>query len=310
MTTKTKISLLQTLCNANIGIIQQKLQLMNVMKNQLGHEKAKVLYCHRCPIVGASIGQHIRHSMDHIELIANQAASATASASSVATASTSASISFHDNDNNNSTSNGSPTAATMTTTTTTTTTTKIVPSNEIHYDIRQRDGLDEHDIDMAYERAKRVEQLFIEISNKQEKNNTTNNNDQNHQNHYSSSNDNDDDDNTKTDDNLYACFMLSGNNENNEYHLPTTLQREMGFVTHHAIHHLAMIKIIIQETIDKGNDNKKDDNNSTNANGSSTSNSTDTPTSILQSLSSDFGKAPSTQIYENTNAPKNETSTS
>ncbi|KAL3893315.1 MAG: hypothetical protein SGARI_008245, partial [Bacillariaceae sp.] len=66
-------STLQALYRANRGILQQKLDLMDVMKTEFGHQAAKDRYQTVCDIVQASIGQHIRHSMDHIELASNMA---------------------------------------------------------------------------------------------------------------------------------------------------------------------------------------------------------------------------------------------
>jgi hypothetical protein len=45
-----------------------------------------------------------------------------------------------------------------------------------------------------------------------------------------------------------ACFMLSGDDVR-EYALPSTAARELGFAVHHAIHHMAMIKIIVVHTL-------------------------------------------------------------
>ena len=40
-----------------------------------------------------------------------------------------------------------------------------------------------------------------------------------------------------------ACFMLSGDSAE-EFAIPSLLGRELAFAAHHAIHHLALIKII------------------------------------------------------------------
>jgi uncharacterized damage-inducible protein DinB len=65
---------IQALCRANLGLLRQKLQLVSVLKSNFGDSKAKTLYGQVCPVVEASVGQHIRHSMDHLELAAQLAA--------------------------------------------------------------------------------------------------------------------------------------------------------------------------------------------------------------------------------------------
>jgi uncharacterized damage-inducible protein DinB len=65
---------IQALCRANLGLLRQKLQLVSVLKSSFGDSKAKTLYAQVCPVVEASVGQHIRHSMDHLELAAQLAA--------------------------------------------------------------------------------------------------------------------------------------------------------------------------------------------------------------------------------------------
>ena len=47
---------------------------------------------------------------------------------------------------------------------------------------------------------------------------------------------------------VQACFMLSGDSEK-EYALASTIGRELGFAAHHAIHHMALVKLIATETI-------------------------------------------------------------
>ena len=59
--------MLSRLYSANRGLLQQKLGLMEALVTRFGVAKAKDIYQTACPIVGASMGQHIRHSMDHIE---------------------------------------------------------------------------------------------------------------------------------------------------------------------------------------------------------------------------------------------------
>jgi hypothetical protein len=195
---------IQALYRANLGILKQKLDLMQVMREVFGHETAKLRYTQVCDIVKASVGQHIRHSMDHIELAANMAIYCT--------------------DNNTSAASA---------------------QRDIHYDLRERGGLDESDMDEAEDRIRRVQLQLLEQSTK----------------HH-------DDMLVRPTEEVSAYFMLSG--DGNELRLPSTIHRELGFAAHHAIHHMAMVKIIVQETLKLSPDV--------------------TPL--------DFGKAPSTMNYE------------
>jgi hypothetical protein len=65
---------------------------------------------------------------------------------------------------------------------------------------------------------------------------------------------------------VQAHFMLSG--DGNEFALPSTIQRELGFCAHHAIHHMAMIRLIAENHIG------------------------------LKDLPADFGRAPSTVHHD------------
>jgi hypothetical protein len=62
-----KNNLLAALCRANQGILQQKLLLLNALASKHGPDTARALFQAPCPMVKASIGQHLRHSMDHME---------------------------------------------------------------------------------------------------------------------------------------------------------------------------------------------------------------------------------------------------
>jgi hypothetical protein len=164
---------------------------MDVMRTRFGQEQAKSLYARVCPVVQASIGQHVRHSMDHLELAARIA--------------------------------------------------KTTGENELHYDLRKRGGDDEHDL---VEAEKRILGVFkvLEILEEQEVVSRP----------------------------IQAYFMLSGDPQ--EFQLPTTIEREMGFAVHHAIHHMAMVKIIATQTVGLSK----------------------------EELSPDFGRAPSTIVHDKT----------
>lgn len=204
-----RLTTLQALYRANLGILKQKLDLMEVMREEFGRESAKFQYAQVCDVVHASVGQHFRHSMDHIQL---------AVAASMAVQRTAGPSLSNDND------------------------------REIHYDLRERGGSDESDMDEAEARIRRVEQLLLEQATKAEDDGTL----------------------QQQAGEISAYFMLSG--DGNEFRLPSTIQRELGFAAHHAFHHMAMVKIIAQETLKISPD----------------------------MLPLDFGKAPSTINYDNT----------
>jgi hypothetical protein len=167
------MSLLSSLCRSNLGILRQKLGLIEALVTKFGAEEAKILYKATCPIVQASIGQHVRHSMDHLERAAHAATNA--------------------------------------------------EEREIHYDVRIRGGTDEHDMDAAATRILRIEAQLTACAST-----PTYISVMSHP--------------------IQACFMLSDDSEL-EYKLPSTVARELGFAAHHAIHHLAMVRIIATNTV-------------------------------------------------------------
>ena len=148
------------------------------------------------------MGQHLRHSMDHMERATVAAA----------------------------------------------TTDKQNTPAMIHYDTRTRGGADEQDMDAAQARIERVQAMLAQVVAEQES---------------SSSSDN------LENKEVQACFMLSGDNTE-EFKLPSTAARELGFAAHHAIHHLAMVKIIALHTAKLP----------------------------AEDLPADFGRAPSTVNYD------------
>jgi len=185
----------KALLRANIGVLGQKLELMNALRSTLGLKQAKKGFAEKCPVVGASVGQHFRHITDHMECVAN-------------------SIDAEKGDKDEVGSN--------------------INNEELHYDIRVRGGNDENDMEAAEERIRRVTNLFQEEMNTMVSVSLANNTD-----------------GEKTCDNkaVHACFMLSGDPTEDEFLLLSTIERELGFVAHHAIHHLAMVKIITMYTL-------------------------------------------------------------
>ena len=158
------MSLIVALCHANKGVLQQKLGLLNTLVQKHGADKTAQLYQKTCPIVHATIGQHFRHSLDHVQR-ATEAC--------------------------------------------------MQPETSIHYDLRQRNTPDEHDFGKAVDRINSLLNQLEEIE----------------------------DIKPKEDAPVKACFMLSGD-DSTEYFMQSTTARELGFAAHHAIHHLAMVKVI------------------------------------------------------------------
>lgn len=145
-----------------------------------------------CPIVGASIGQHYRHSMDHVELVAlvTDTADKQSSSSSISDV-----------------------------------------MEELHYDLRVRGGTLEKNMDMSRKRLVDVVAIFrqLEFRSPQQQQQS------------------------QIDESIMsrpiaAYFNLSADT-NDEIRLLSTLGRELGFAAHHAIHHMAMVKIIATKTL-------------------------------------------------------------
>ena len=68
--------LLSSLIRSNTQILSQKVAFIDALILRHGSKKGREKFAYVCPLVGASVGQHIRHSMDHVELIALVAAEA------------------------------------------------------------------------------------------------------------------------------------------------------------------------------------------------------------------------------------------
>ncbi|CAJ1934405.1 unnamed protein product [Cylindrotheca closterium] len=187
---------IRALHGATLAMLQQKTGFINLLKNRFGAGQSKQLYQQVCPIVGASIGQHIRHSMDHMELAIRMAGE-------------------YPNINN----------------------------DEFHYDLRTRGGNDENDIDAAFHRIDSLSDFLLE-----EKENEGSALVESRP--------------------VDAFFMLTG--DPTEFKVSTTTERELAFSVHHAIHHMAMVKIIAVQSLEIGNDD----------------------------LPPDFGRAPSTVAHD------------
>ena len=186
------MNLISTLCRININVLQQKLDLIKILQNKHGTDQLQnQMYSNICPIVQASMGQHIRHSNDHIERVTDAV-----------------SINLFEGDSM----------------------LNRVKICTIPYDARHRNTEDEQNVAAALQRIQRIKKLLQsyqiqsnQISIKQP---------------------------------VEASFILSSpptttksSNDSDETDLssllPSTIARELGFVAHHAIHHLAMIQIIV-----------------------------------------------------------------
>jgi len=184
-------NILQPLIRSNIALLSQKVGLLDVLVSKNNLTVATKQFAKVCPYVGASIGQHYRHSLDHIEL-----------AALVAQQQQSLAI-----DNN--------------------TSSDVVP--ELHYDLRVRGGSLESDLQLCRDRIVNIVNVFESLQQ------TTSNN-------------NKVDTTQLTNQPIKAYFNLSSTS-NDEIALPTTIGRELGFVIHHSIHHMAMCKVIALHTL-------------------------------------------------------------
>ena len=185
-------NLLKSLIRCNQGILKQKLSLLSVIESKFGIEElTQTLFQKKCPIVHASIGQHYRHSMDHMELAVLVAATR--------------------NEMGDMGVDMDPIT--------------------LRYDNRVRGGTLENDVLEARKRLLSVHRILEEINCC----------------HHPDINDHGGI--NIMDEPVYASFMLSSDASELELDLSSTIGREMGFAAHHAIHHLAMVKIIAVHTL-------------------------------------------------------------
>lgn len=194
------MNLIATLCRVNINLLQQKLDLIKILQTKHGIDQLQnQIFNDICPIVKASMGQHIRHSNDHIERVTDAV-----------------SVNLFEGE----------------------TMLNRVKMCTIPYDTRSRNTEDEQNVSAAMDRIQRIQTILqsyqiqsSQISVKQP---------------------------------VEASFMLvspptsaktttsdinetsdDANEKDLSSALPSTIARELGFVAHHTIHHLAMIKIIV-----------------------------------------------------------------
>ena len=186
-------TLLRSLCRSNTALLHQKAGLIDALITRHGSAAATEAFTKPCPIVGATIGQHFRHSMDHMELAALVASARCTEALGV--------------------EGGNYAQA---------------DPADIHYDLRVRGGTLERNMEESRKRIVSVVHVLDEIRNA-----------------ISSPDSSQGDDLAKhiIHSPVHAQFYLTAD-EGEESKLPSTVGRELGFVAHHAIHHLAMVKVI------------------------------------------------------------------
>ena len=183
-------NILQPLIKSNVALLSQKIGLLDVLVARGSISVASEQFSKICPLVGASIGQHYRHSMDHIELAALVASSVVKDSSS----------------------SSSQVAA------------------ELHYDLRVRGGTLEKDLELSRQRIVDVVDILqsLQPNEKDESITTTTT--------------------AISNSPITAYFNLSADSTD-EIGLPSTVGRELGFAAHHAIHHMAMCKVIAVQTL-------------------------------------------------------------
>uniref|UniRef100_A0A7S1Z2V2 DinB-like domain-containing protein n=1 Tax=Trieres chinensis TaxID=1514140 RepID=A0A7S1Z2V2_TRICV len=213
---------LSSLCRSNAAILSQKLALIDSLIARHGPVVARDKFTLVCPIAGASIGQHFRHSMDHVELAALVAVEAAHPSNGRIIGEVSSTTGEVD---------------------------QQLRTPEIHYDLRVRGGTLERDVDESRKRIVSVAKVFDDLSTAVA---------------------------TGSEEGVgdlpvWTNFFLSAD-ERGETALKSTIARELGFAAHHAIHHMAMVKIIATHSVGLSEDD----------------------------LPENFGKAPSTVKYGST----------
>ena len=200
-------TLLRSLCRSNTALLHQKAGLLDALTTRHGSAAAATeAFTKPCPIVGATIGQHFRHSMDHMEL-----------AALVASARCNEALNGE----------GGNYA-------------QIDPA-DIHYDLRVRGGTLERDMEESRKRIVSVTHVLDEISNAITAETREGEDLAKHIIHSP----------------VHARFYLTAD-EGEESKLPSTVGRELGFVAHHAIHHMAMVKVIALQSAGLSEDDLPD----------------------------------------------------
>ena len=224
--------LLRSLCRSNGALLRQKVALLDALRRGGPDEisAANEMFAKPCPIVGASIGQHLRHSMDHMELAALVASERCRRAVAMGVT-------------------DEPADA------------EEEPA-QIHYDLRVRGGTLETDMSESLKRIVAVGNVLEEI-NAAVGGVSSEAEEQDREERLASH---------IVHGPVHANFYLTADadGESSESALPSTVGRELGFAAHHAIHHMAMVKVIALHSAGLDEDD----------------------------LPPDFGRAPSTVRYD------------
>lgn len=189
--------LLKSLCRANDALLRQKLGLLEALVTSHGTVRASTLFGTPSAIVGgATIGQHYRHSLDHLGH-AVKAANAARQRKLLQPMGSAVSDPLQP---------------------------LVLP-----YDRRERGGSDESDMALAKDRILRIQRDVGSLQGT----------------------DDGSDEATSgwvSDTPVVAEFMLSGDSSQ-VYPLPSTVARELGFGVHHAIHHMAMVRVLVLQEV-------------------------------------------------------------
>ena len=215
-----------SLLHANKAILSQKRSLLRAILSRSGQNfnSATDMFSRQCPIIKASIGQHYRHSMDHLELSVLLAFSSIQKNMN----------NYHGGstickcpDSESSVGRGSSSVFSKRENLFVGPFTK--ETETLHYDLRVRGGTLEKSLDETMERIESVIKILNEIEE-------------------SVMNMNEDKVLLFSNHAVKASFILSSDNAQ-EVHLKSTVGRELGFAAHHAIHHMAMVKVIFLQSL-------------------------------------------------------------
>jgi len=186
----SSIKTLTSLFEASVHLLSHKSLLLNLLKEKHGITMSNIFFTKICPIVGASIGQHLRHVIEHMELALNMVGSMKPPVDSITLMDQSRSL-------------------------------------DLIYDRRERGEISEKNINMM---EQRIFKFSIKLQNMQSRYQTWNNCDARSLLLYP----------------LRAKFDIT--EDYVDVKLSSTFGRELGFISHHAVHHMAMVKIIAINT--------------------------------------------------------------
>lgn len=180
------LKLLRCLIQSNERILQQKLCLLEIIEKSQNSS----IFQKSCPCAGASIGQHLRHSTDHMELAFR---AATQISEDLEKSYDKASLELYERQ-----------------------------YITLQYDARKRGVGDETALNAARERINSIHRMIHFILRDGQENLAQ----------------------QLLDRPIRVAFLLGSENSSMEMPIISNMARELSFVAHHAIHHLALIKFI------------------------------------------------------------------